>query len=170
MQCFSQLSAFPSSWTAFGWGFQKGSDFFFFFSEEAASKKKRKKMKRLAECCIQTKQKTEKFTVHRCTWWGLNSGALAKESWLTVDCGCQGILVFRQGQTITMSRGRQLPTQLSQCVCVWVCMCCVQVIVWVPTVWTCACEVKTTNKADVWSICHFYSVSMNNELFYNSFK
>lgn len=94
---------------------------FFFFPKEATKKKKKKL---LAECFVQTKQKTEKFTVHRCTRLGSSPRARAKESWLTVDCGCQGTLVFGQGQTITLSLGGQLQTQPSQCVCVCVCVVC----------------------------------------------
>lgn len=131
----------PKQLDCFWMRFPKGKWFFFSFPEESASKNK---IKLLAECCIQTKQKIEKFTVHRCTWRGLNPEARAKESWLTVDCGCQGILVLRQGQAIPFSLGRESfeLSSVSVRVGVWARMCCAQVIVLVPTVWTCAGRVK----------------------------
>lgn len=126
MQCLSRLSAFPTGWTVFGWGSQKGSDFFFlrffFFLKRQLWEKKRL----LVECCGQTKQKTEKFTVHRCTHFSFSPRTWAKESWLTVDYGYQGALVFRQGQTITLFLRGQFLTQpwfwACACVCEGVCV------------------------------------------------
>lgn len=46
---------------------------------------KKKKKKLLAECCGQTKQKTEKFTVHRCTAVQYESKNLSQRD--MADCG-----------------------------------------------------------------------------------
>lgn len=61
---WSLVPTFSTCWTAFGRSSQSGGCAFFFHIKKNFEKKKKKP---LADCCGQTKQKTEKFTVHRCT-------------------------------------------------------------------------------------------------------
>lgn len=72
---WSLVPTFLTCWTAFGWGSRSGGSAFFSIL----------KKKPLAECCGQTKQKTEKFTVHRCT--AVQDGSKNLSQRVMADCG-----------------------------------------------------------------------------------
>lgn len=152
MQCLPLLfdsalfSTFSTSWTVFGRGSQsKGSALFFFLFFQ-------KFQNLLVECCGQTKQKTEKFTVHRCTQVQFESRNSSQRVmagcilWLSGGSRLQTrtnhyIMQWREhfwGDSLELRAGAAVCVESACIVCV--CVGFLQVIQIVPTVLTYAGE------------------------------
>lgn len=169
MQCLSPLfhselfSTFSTSWTVFGWSSQsKGNAFFFFFYGG-------KFQNLLVECCGQTKQKTEKFTVHRCTQVQFESRNSSQRVmadcilWLSGGSLLQTrtnhyIMQWREyfwGDSLKLSTG---PVYVESACVVCVCVGFLQVIQFILTVQTYAGELNSSfmflwillNESDLW--------------------